>query len=95
MKTTFDLPDALLEEARKVAAKRSTTVKALVEAGLRREVRERSHGVSFELRDASFGGKGLQKEVEGASWERLRELAYDGRGGRSGRGGRGGRSGGE
>ena len=81
MKTTFDLPDALLEEARRIAAARATTVKALVEAGLRRELRERARSAAFELRDESFGGRGLRPEVESASWDRLRELAYGGRGG--------------
>ena len=70
MKTTFDLPDALLGEARRVAA-----------AGLRRELRERARSAAFELRDESFGGRGLRPEVESASWDRLRELAYGGRGG--------------
>jgi Arc/MetJ family transcription regulator len=81
MKTTFDLPDSLLREARAVAAARSTTVKALVEAGLRRELRERTKTASFRLRDASFGGKGLRPEVAAASWEELRGLAYGERGG--------------
>ncbi len=80
MKTTIDLPDTLLEEARRVAAARATTVKALVEAGLRRELRERSHAAPFELRDESFAGRGLRPEIESASWDRLRELAYGGRG---------------
>lgn len=83
MKTTFDLPDTLLEEARRVAASRATTVKALVEAGLRRELRERTRSVPFELRDASFQGRGLRPEMESASWDRLRELAYGARGGGS------------
>ncbi|MBP9145574.1 MAG: DUF2191 domain-containing protein [Thermoanaerobaculia bacterium] len=81
MKTTFDLPDTLLEEARRVAAARATTVKALVEAGLRRELRERARSTPFALRDASFEGRGLRPEMESASWDRLRELAYGARGG--------------
>ena len=81
MKTTFDLPDTLLKEARRVAAARATTVKELVETGLRRELRERSRAAVFELRDASFGGRGLRPEVESASWDRLRELANGGRDG--------------
>jgi hypothetical protein len=40
MKTTFDLPDPLLNKARRVAAARGTTVKALVEAGLRKVIEE-------------------------------------------------------
>jgi hypothetical protein len=39
MKTTLDLDDALLIEARIVAAKRRTTLKAIVESALRREIR--------------------------------------------------------
>lgn len=34
----------------------------------------------FELRDATFGGNGLVEELQGASGERLRDLAYEGRG---------------
>ena len=39
MKTTLDLDDALLIEAKTVAAKRRTTLKAIVESALRREIR--------------------------------------------------------
>jgi hypothetical protein len=38
MKTTLDLPDDLLIEAKAVAARRRTTLKAIVEHALRREV---------------------------------------------------------
>ena len=38
MKTTLDLDDALLIEAKSVAAKRRTTLKAVVEHALRREL---------------------------------------------------------
>ncbi|HVS14741.1 MAG TPA: type II toxin-antitoxin system VapB family antitoxin [Thermoanaerobaculia bacterium] len=80
MKTTIEIPDALLEEARRLASARATTVKALVVAGLRRELREQSRRQRFRLRDASFEGRGLQPEMAEGSWERLRELVYAGRG---------------
>lgn len=38
MKTTIELPDALLIEAKSVAARRRTTLRALVEHALRREI---------------------------------------------------------
>ena len=38
MKTTLELDDALLREAKAVAAKRRTTLKAVVEHALRREL---------------------------------------------------------
>lgn len=39
MKTTIELPDELLIEAKTLAARRKTTLKAIVESALRREIR--------------------------------------------------------
>ena len=39
MKTTLDLPDDLLMEAKTLAVRRRTTLKAVVESALRRELR--------------------------------------------------------
>jgi hypothetical protein len=39
MKTTIDLPDELLMEAKTLAVRRKTTLKALIEGALRREIR--------------------------------------------------------
>jgi len=80
MKTTIEIPDSLLTEARRLAAREGTTVRALVEQGLRRIVAERKRSGTFRLRKASFKGQGLQPGVD-ASWERIREMAYEGRGG--------------
>jgi len=81
MKTTIDIADPLLDEARRVAAREGTTVKALVEAGLRRVIEDKKQRKAFRLRPASFKGRGLQAAAQGVSWDRLRELAYEGRGG--------------
>lgn len=81
MKTTIDIPDTLLEEARKLAATEQTTLKALVSEGLRRILAERQKKDKFQLRQATFRGQGLQPSLAGASWEQIRELAYEGRGG--------------
>jgi len=80
MKTTIDLPDSLLDEARRVAQREKTTLKALLEQGLRRSLAERRARGAFHLRDASFKGEGLQPEMAGASWEKIRDLIYEGRG---------------
>ncbi len=79
MKTTFDLPDALVAQARTLAAREGTTMRALVEEGLRHAVARREDP-PFELRDASFGGRGTQPGVDLGSWEHIRELIYRGRG---------------
>lgn len=42
MKTTIEIPDDLLIEAKKRAAETRTTIRALVERGLRRELREQA-----------------------------------------------------
>ncbi len=81
MKTTLEISDPLLREARKVAAREHTTLRALVEQGLRRVVAERTRKSKFRLRKASFKGRGLRPELAEAGWDRLRDLAYEGRGG--------------
>ncbi len=82
MKTTIDIADALLKDAKKLAARERTTVRALVEAGLRQVLaQKRPRGERYRLRDATFRGDGLAPGAAGASWERIRELAYEGRGG--------------
>lgn len=81
MKTTVEISDALLDDARAVAARDRTTVRALIEDGLRRVLAERRRTrQAFTLRRAAFKGKGLQPHVADGSWERLRDLTYEGRG---------------
>jgi hypothetical protein len=80
MKTTVEIVDPLLAEAKRVAAREGTTVRALIEEGLRRVLEERQATQRFVLRRASFGGKGLHPEVGEGSWERIRDLIYEGRG---------------
>jgi len=81
MKTTVEIPQTLLDEARKLASQEGTTLRALVEEGLRRIIAERRHAGAFRLRQATFKGTGLQVGVAGAPWERIRDMAYEGRGG--------------
>jgi hypothetical protein len=86
MKTTVEISDPLLDEARKIAAHEDTTLHALVEQGLRKVVSERRGGdAPFTLRDASVGGKGIRPELAEAGWSAIRRLAYgSAEGGRSG-----------
>ena len=77
MKTTLDIADPLLREARHVAAREGTTLRALVEQGLRQVVAERKRKRAFRLKKASFKGNGLRPELASAGWERIRDLAYE------------------
>ena len=76
MKTTVTLPDGLLREAQEVARREGTTLRALIEAGLRHVVKERSGIATFELADASVAGNGLQAEFRDASWGNIRDTVY-------------------
>lgn len=80
MKTTLEISDPLLRDARKVAAQEGRTLRALVEQGLRKIVAEKKKRGQFQLRKVSFKGRGLRPELADAGWDRLRDLAYEGRG---------------
>ena len=81
MKTTIEISDPLLREARKLAEREGVTLRALVERGLRRVVTETKPGAPFKLRRATFKGRGLKADLRGASWDKLSDLIYEGRGG--------------
>lgn len=80
MKTTVNIADPLLSAAKKLAAEEHTTLRALIEEGLRRVIERRKRHGQFQLRRASFRGNGLQSDVREGGWERIRDLVYEGRG---------------
>lgn len=83
MKTTLDISDALFSQARQVAQSRGETFRSVVEAALRQYLESNGPPTKrrFRLRRHAFEGRGLRPEVAGADWDRIRELAYGGRGG--------------
>ena len=82
MKTTVEIPEALFKKAKEIAAREKTTLRSLIEDGLRRVVElHRRQKQPFKLRKASFRGKGLQPDVAEGSWERMREMIYEEHGG--------------
>ena len=80
MKTTIDIADALMNEAKRLAAKEGTTLRALVDEGLRRLLGERKAAGGFRLRNVAFGGTGVHSDLGDAPWEEIRRRAYEGRG---------------
>lgn len=81
MKTTIDISDSLMQEAKDLAAKQGITFRALVEQGLREIMSKQKSEQKFTLRKASFKGQGLQDEFRGANWQKIRQAAYEGHGG--------------
>jgi len=80
MKTTVELPAELLEHSRQLARREGTTLKALIEEGLRLALRSRTQRSQVHLRVRPFKGNGLTAEFEDAGWNRIREEIYRGRG---------------
>jgi Arc/MetJ family transcription regulator len=76
MKTTIEISDAILERAKAVAAEEGTTIRALVEDGLRQVLRMR-RAKPFQLRDASVSGRGITPEFRDAAWDKVRDAAYE------------------
>lgn len=77
MKTTVNLPDELLLEAKELARQEQTTLTELIATSLRQSIAQRRPGRStFVLADASVDGRGLQAEFADAGWAQLREAIY-------------------
>ena len=79
MKTTVELNQDLLHRAKQVAAEEGTTLRALLESGLRSELDKRATG-DFNLADASVDGNGTQQGVAEGDWDAIRDAIYEGRG---------------
>ncbi|MGH9380754.1 MAG: DUF2191 domain-containing protein [Thermoanaerobaculia bacterium] len=80
MKTTVEIADPVLVAAKETAIREGTTLRSLVEEGLRLALERRHRGERFRLRNASVDGEGLQPGLEGVSWDLMRDLAYENRG---------------
>jgi hypothetical protein len=76
MKTTVDISDGLLQEARRLAREEQTTLRSLIEEGLRAVLARRAGSDRWTLPDAAVDGDGLRPEARDASWEELRAVAY-------------------
>lgn len=74
MKTTIDLSDALFESAKELARRRQTTLRALIEDGLRHVLGNSEPKVkrAFKLKDARVHGKAVLLP-DPRAWRQLEE----------------------
>lgn len=82
MKTTVEMSDVILRRAKKLAARRGTTLRVVIEDAVRAalEAEERQRPV-VPILTHTFGGRGLQPGLTWSDWETIRSMGYQGRGG--------------
>ena len=80
MKTTIEIADDLFERAQRVARKEKTTFRSLTEQGLRLVLRGRQGKTAKLPPLVTVRGRGLTDEFKSASWDRIRDELYRGRG---------------
>jgi hypothetical protein len=82
MKTTVDIAAPLLRRAKKLAERRRTTLRVVIEDALRAalEAEERRRPAA-PIRTHTFGGRGLQAGLSWDDWTAIRSVSYEGRGG--------------
>ena len=78
MKTTIELPDELLREAKSYAARQGVPLREVFEAGLRQVLHPSKRTSRFQLKTITVQGEGLQ--IEGG-WPAIRSEIYRGQGG--------------
>lgn len=75
MKTTIDIADDVLARAKKLAARRKTTLKSLAEEGLRLVLERESLTVKIE--PVVVGGSGLRPGLPDDFIDNIRDWAYE------------------
>jgi len=80
MKTTVEISDELLKKAKRLAVQRQTTLRSIIEQGIRNTLKEQEYDRQYVLPDKSVKGKGLQPEFRSSAWSDIRDSTYEGRG---------------
>jgi hypothetical protein len=80
MRTSVEIPDPLLRQAKRAARERGTTVRQLLLEGLRSVLGREQHARRHRVKDLSFGEGGLAGGLSWSDAERLDALVYGDRG---------------
>jgi hypothetical protein len=76
VKTTIDIADDLLRRSQQLAKREGSTLRAVLEEGLRLVLNERQTSGSRPFRFPTFGKDGLNAEFGEADWEKIRTAIY-------------------
>ncbi len=78
MKTTVEMPDALLRDTKRYAREHDLTLRQVLERSVREFLaKEKAPRKPFRLKDGSFKGGGLLIDY---TWPNVSALIYEGRG---------------
>ena len=80
MKTTIEISDSILRQAKKLVREQNVTLSSLIEEGLSKVIEERSDRSNIRVTPVVFDGKGLTADFQCVRWERIRDAAYTGSG---------------
>lgn len=76
MKTTVEISDDLFKRSQQLAKREGTTLRAVLEEGLRLALKSRQSRQPVEFRFPTFGQGGLNEEFRDAPWESMRDAIY-------------------
>lgn len=77
VKTTINLPDVLVQEAKRLAAKRGIPLREFFETALRKHLAaERQRPKPAPFRTHTFKGEGLQPGIKLGDWDQILDLCY-------------------
>ncbi|MEK6231966.1 MAG: hypothetical protein N2A42_08940 [Luteolibacter sp.] len=74
MKTTIEIADNLLIRAKNRAREKKITLRSLIEESLATTLDQPL--ASTRVVPVTFKGKGITREFEGASWDKIRDAIY-------------------
>lgn len=76
MKTTVDIADDLLLRAKQEAKSSQTTLRSLIEEGLREVLGRSNRNADRRIAPVTFRGNGLQPAFRGKEWGAIRDAVY-------------------
>ena len=76
MKTTVEIQDALLEQARRHARRSGRPLRSLIEEGLRLVLEAETADLAYTLPDRSVGKAGAPNPLDWQRWQDLRDEIY-------------------
>lgn len=80
MKTTVDISDDLMLRAKQAAVTSGTSVRRLIEQGLREVLARHGAEPTKRVNPVTFRGNGLRAEFRGRGWDAVRDAIYEERG---------------